>query len=83
MGKYKVSALERRIETYPKPKYYELTIAYSYDNSMQSLSSGTEDIIKKFFDDRPELQERLRAKIEKDPGILAVFKRSKKPKNTD
>lgn len=83
MGKYKVSALERRIETYPKPKYYELTIAYAYDNSMQSLSSGTEDIIKKFFDDRPELQERLRAKIQQTPSILNVFKRTKKTKNND
>ena len=83
MAKYKVSALERRIETYPKPKYYELAIAYAYDMSMQSLSSGTEDIIKKFFDDRPELSERLRAKIQQNPTILSVFKRVKRPKNID
>jgi hypothetical protein len=52
------SSIERRIATYPKPKYYALVIMDSRDNAV-STSSMVSKIIERHYDNMPN-EERLK-----------------------
>lgn len=51
--KYHNSTLERRIQTYPPPKYFGLFIAYTSANEMTEAEAAAH-MIRCFFDRMPE-----------------------------
>lgn len=51
--KYNNSTLERRVQTYPSPKYFGLFTAYATANEMKE-SEAAAHMIRYFFDQMPE-----------------------------
>ena len=56
-NKKRSSALDRRVQFYPPPKYSELTRAYSKVNEMKD-SEVAKIALKEFFDRMPEAERR-------------------------
>lgn len=69
MRKYKVSALDRRVVSYPRPKFYEMIIVLAYEQ-MTSVSKTCEEMMEDWFNRHPEEVSKIKMKINNDPGIV-------------